>query len=359
MKTIINKLKDKFNSALQDDKKRYKAQYLCTYFILGTVSLFMTIVNIVDPTASTGLMIATLVFAVLSYMDVAFVYISEKTYVVSKYLFTGEVIVLFSFFLINGSPEGFSALWALLLPSLGLLLFGKKSGTIINIIMLTIIILLLRTDLGTWLHVYEHYTPSFRLRFPFAYVAFYFVGLLIETIRASTFKNYEYFYSHDNLTGAINRKGFNDFVEKEANKISSDTVGFIMLDIDHFKRINDSYGHRVGDEVLKCISKTISENVNVPLCRWGGEEFVLLFLDGNLDEQKANDIRNLIKNTPVIYEGLTVKVTISVGAVLVDKEKLDNIIDVSNFADECMYEAKNNGRNKTVFKDCRVPKEEK
>jgi len=354
---LFNKIKALFSHALQDDKKRYKVQYLCTYFILGTVSLFMTIVNIIDiNTASMNLMIATLVFAVLSYINVAFVYISEKTYTVSKYLFIVEILVLFSFFLINGSPQGFSAIWALLLPSLGLLLFGVKAGTIINVIMLTIIVLLLRTDVGDALNVYPGYTDSFRFRFPFAYVAFFFVGLLIEGIRANTFKNYEFFYSHDNLTGAINRKGFNDYLE-ETSKNLNDTVGLIMIDIDHFKLVNDTYGHHVGDEVLKSISKAIIDNVKVPLCRWGGEEFVLLFANGDLDQEKADNIRRLIETTPITYEGLRVTVTISLGAVLVNKEKLDNIIYVTNLADECLYEAKNNGRNKTIFKDCRDNKE--
>lgn len=342
-----NNLFDYFNRAMLSDDKRYRLQYFFTYFILGTVSLVMTIINVI--TNQGFLTYATLAFTILSYINVLFMRISKVTYIISQWLFAAEILTLFSYLIISGNPQGFSAIWALMLPSLGLLLFGKERGTIICTVMLAIIIFLFWFPDGKAMLQYA-YQPQYMLRFPFAYIAFYFVGFLFETVRSKTFKNYQFFYLHDTLTGALNRKGLADFIDREEDVLNNDYTTFVMFDIDNFKGINDTYGHYFGDEVLKLLVQTVEANIPVPVCRWGGEEFTAYFPKGNFDYEDAKNLVKKVSETPFVINKKTIHITISLGIVVAsnDFDYIRN--DMWKIADDCLYSAKGSGKNQAVFK---------
>jgi diguanylate cyclase (GGDEF)-like protein len=126
-----------------------------------------------------------------------------------------------------------------------------------------------------------------------------------------------------------------------------------MLDIDHFKRFNDTYGHACGDYVLQQVAKIISEGVrNHDLAaRYGGEEFVVLL--GNTDAPSAmmvaERIRKNIEACDFNYENQHMTVTISIGVAVLQPGKKISPAKLVEYADEALYISKNNGRNRSTF----------
>ncbi|MDO8454102.1 MAG: GGDEF domain-containing protein, partial [Sulfurimonas sp.] len=123
-------------------------------------------------------------------------------------------------------------------------------------------------------------------------------------------------------------------------------------DIDFFKKVNDSYGHEVGDIALKSVATIIKESARESdiACRWGGEEFLILVPNTNIEElvNFAQRIRKIIESTPVVVEdsGLEFNLTTSFGVALSNKENVEEIIDE---ADQKLYKAKASGRNCVIF----------
>lgn len=155
---------------------------------------------------------------------------------------------------------------------------------------------------------------------------------------------------HDKLTNAYNR----EFFEKNyANLISeyqtnNSRLAVAMLDIDHFKHVNDNFGHDVGDEILKSFVEVIKENSRKSdiLIRWGGEEFILMLkIDSPNDLQK---VLESLKDSIEAYQfGIVGKKTCSIGATLYENN--EDIHKTIKRADEAVYKAKELGRNKVVI----------
>lgn len=156
----------------------------------------------------------------------------------------------------------------------------------------------------------------------------------------------------DSLTSLYNRRYLDRIVSKEVKQASkrSTLLSIMMLDIDHFKALNDQYGHQVGDIVLAKIGKILQENTRIDdtPCRYGGEEF-LIFLPNTSEEQAfvvADKVRNIIETT-VFDTELNIKTTVSIGlSTLMPYEEWGSVI---KRADENLYEAKRLGRNQVVF----------
>lgn len=155
--------------------------------------------------------------------------------------------------------------------------------------------------------------------------------------------------STDKLTGAFNRSRFDKFFdfEIEKAKVNNNILSMIIVDIDHFKAINDTYGHNVGDEVLKEISALITKNLRRVdiFARWGGEEFVILLPGTSTDgtHKLASKLRELVESTRFSIAG---NITSSFGIGTLNKSE-----DKKAFfkrVDEALYEAKRTGRNKVV-----------
>ncbi len=147
----------------------------------------------------------------------------------------------------------------------------------------------------------------------------------------------------DHLTGAINRHRFYDVAAISfANNIRSNlNFAIMVIDVDSFKHINDTFGHLEGDEQLKLISSICLSNIRQTdyLCRFGGDEFIMLVhgVDSDTLKIKANSIITAISNNQYI------KTSVSIGATLVDKQDT-NIDDLIARADLALYEAKEKGK---------------
>ena len=162
----------------------------------------------------------------------------------------------------------------------------------------------------------------------------------------------------DPLTGLLNRRGFDDefnkiisLIHREEDKRDFSPVksmGIIMLDVDFFKKVNDKLGHSVGDVVLQTIGSVIRKIFRISdiLCRWGGEEFVILL--PNLSKSKlmclAEKLRAQVETLE--YEIPKLRTTVSMGVAYVDEQTdLDSFIKQADLA---LYKAKETGRNKIV-----------
>jgi diguanylate cyclase (GGDEF)-like protein/PAS domain S-box-containing protein len=158
----------------------------------------------------------------------------------------------------------------------------------------------------------------------------------------------------DVLTGLYNRLKFNEEMEREISRSKRYKLplALIMFDIDHFKNINDTYGHQIGDDVLKEVSNLVSKIIRNSdiLARWGGEEFMILCPHTNNQDMKilAERLRRKIEEYPFSHGD---KVTISIGASIYSHSK-DNADELLKRVDKALYEAKKNGRNivKSLYK---------
>ena len=160
----------------------------------------------------------------------------------------------------------------------------------------------------------------------------------------------------DYLTKLLNRRFMIEELEKEIEnyKDSNKTFGIIIIDIDNFKKFNDTYGHDCGDFVLVSVSQKIKSLIGskASLSRWGGEEFLALFPNSSIKSVKkiAEEIRETIFNCSFnYYKILNLKISLTLGVSEYKRadETIDNLI---KRADEALYEGKNTGRNKVAVK---------
>lgn len=160
----------------------------------------------------------------------------------------------------------------------------------------------------------------------------------------------------DNLTQLYNKKYFIDSLSKEFSfsKRNSQPLSLMMIDIDKFKAINDTYGHIAGDLVLKAVGQYLLKHLrheNVA-ARFGGEEFAVILrnVDSELALVIAERCRSAIETEKVNYRQQAISVTVSIGIATLEGKNFDTIEDLIRNADENLYEAKEGGRNRTVLK---------
>lgn len=155
----------------------------------------------------------------------------------------------------------------------------------------------------------------------------------------------------DALTGLNNRRAFFDKAQLlfDLGKRNHQPVSALMLDVDYFKRINDSYGHAIGDMALSSLARLLKNNLRDTdlLCRFGGEEFVALLPNTNVEQ--AEEIANLLKKemmstTVVLTQESVLSLTASFGVSDVG----ETLEDLLGHADKAMYRAKNGGRNQVI-----------
>ncbi len=155
----------------------------------------------------------------------------------------------------------------------------------------------------------------------------------------------------DGLTQTFNRRYFNEALEREVNRSKrySRVLSLIVFDLDHFKAINDTYGHLVGDSMLRLISSAVKPRLRREdiFARTGGEEFAVLLpeigLDGALTT--AEKVRSIVQATPLKHEQEQIRCTVSLGVATLAAEEAQPE-DLYKRADERLYEAKQGGRNR-------------
>ena len=158
--------------------------------------------------------------------------------------------------------------------------------------------------------------------------------------------------NYDSLTRLLNRRSMTVFMRKLFEEVQETQNPFclIMIDIDDFKKVNDTYGHTVGDQVLIMVSDSITKNVreNDYVCRWGGEEIlVILMTEINNAQKTAERIRKDIVNTVITEKNTEIRVSVTMGiSQYHDKVSIRELI---NEADEKLYYGKRHGKDQVVI----------
>ena len=286
---------------------------------------------------------------------------------------------LVGYLVILGGEGGSKILWAYPFPLIAFFLFGKREGLIWSGLILLFAIVCFWGPLAEFVQFV--YTAAFKVRFVATYLivsaitywfeyarVYYRLKLeeqnqalerekanLYQEIRARQQLEHELrrLASTDCLTGAANRRQFMDLAQKEFSRCKryGHHMAILMLDIDHFKSINDTHGHPVGDDVLKalvnCCAFCLRESDLVG--RIGGEEFAILLVEAEPDGAQlvADRLRLKIADIqlPVVGEHLKVTVSIGITNVCEVDESLEIVL---KRADDALYRAKNTGRDRVV-----------
>jgi diguanylate cyclase (GGDEF)-like protein len=173
---------------------------------------------------------------------------------------------------------------------------------------------------------------------------------LVQAREAMRFKA-----THDALTGVWNRGAIMEILEREINRSRREGVslGVLIADLDHFKSVNDLYGHLAGDSVLREVTRRMQGDIRTydAVGRYGGEEFLVLLPGCTRSEtaDKAEHLREIILRQPIDTESGALKVTLSVGGAATGDWPDNTTGQILHLADSALYRAKEEGRNRSVI----------
>jgi diguanylate cyclase (GGDEF)-like protein len=255
-----------------------------------------------------------------------------------------------------GLGPGFHLFILTLGPCMFLLPFEKSLGKWILMVLTILMFAGLRT-------VFVNHDPPY-VYSPDVENIFFTVNLIVVVFSLSLLSYYltrasfaaETYITHlsqiDPLTGCLNRRGMEEALRNERvhNSISNASLAILMCDIDDFKKLNDSYGHPFGDEVLKETVVRINRALRLTdkVGRWGGEEFLIMLPGTDIQgaELAAGKVLNEITDSSFVIEGESVQVSVTLGvSILNNTETLQNCI---KRADDAMYTGKLAGKNRVI-----------
>ncbi|MGO9088379.1 MAG: GGDEF domain-containing protein [Candidatus Sulfotelmatobacter sp.] len=165
--------------------------------------------------------------------------------------------------------------------------------------------------------------------------------------------------THDSMTGLLNRVEIISVLRREIarGRREQRPVAIVLADLDHFKRVNDTFGHSAGDAVLQEIARRFRSGLRVydGVGRYGGEEFLLILPGCNLDAamHRTNAIRRLIEQDVIVAPQASVTATVSMGVTIANLYRDVSVEALLEKADEALYQAKSNGRNRVEC--CETP----
>jgi diguanylate cyclase (GGDEF)-like protein len=159
----------------------------------------------------------------------------------------------------------------------------------------------------------------------------------------------------DYLTNLHNRRSFMETAEIEFSRARrfGSSLAIVMIDVDHFKRVNDGYGHGIGDEILKLVGKILAQEVrrHDVAARYGGEEFCFLLAETDEEQARvmAERCRERIEASQLMVRGSAVRVTASVGIAAYPHQGITRVEQLIDLADGALYRAKRDGRNRVAI----------
>jgi diguanylate cyclase (GGDEF)-like protein len=186
----------------------------------------------------------------------------------------------------------------------------------------------------------------------FSVIGYQIAATLKHFQRLSSIKNIA---NYDTLTGLYNRRYFEERLGLDAQKsfYGGTPLSLVMADIDHFKKVNDTFGHTEGDRVLFEIANLLKASVRKKdtVARYGGEEFILILPEAGLGEASmiAERIRKLVEGTPFEIANARINLTVSMGISNFPSNRAKSKEELVKMADEALYDAKRGGRNKVCI----------
>ncbi len=277
--------------------------------------------------------------------------ISQMAMGCSLTLFFGYLLICL------GTDDGSAILWISIFPMGIVLGLGLRYSVYAFVLLYLFMLLLFKTTFGSIMAVPLSEGMEMRLliiclgSFCFAWALEFTRNKTNQALLAVAYRTEQSSFT-DALTGLGNRRDFDRFLAwtLEMVKRSNKPFALAVIDIDHFKKINDTYGHAAGDEVLKLVATEVEHQIRSAdrLFRWGGEEFALIMPTTDMDKalHVAERVRKHIEHTPIILDEVNIRITVSLGIYAGTEHT--NPGHPMHIADACLYKAKNTGRNKVV-----------
>ena len=263
--------------------------------------------------------------------------------------------ILFLYLTASGGESNTGPLWFYVFPPMGFYVMGLRYGLTLSIgALIAVFFIFYFPELP---FVTTEYNPDFKIRFLSTFSFVTACAYMLDDSRRSARDEliamaslYEQAARTDELTKLSNRRDMKECMEKELyrHQRSNSYFSIILMDIDHFKHVNDTYGHDAGDSVLKdfaSLLKPLSRKVDI-ISRWGGEEFLMLLPDTSLVQAlaMAERLRAEVEGYSFNYKSTSIPITISAGVCSISQH--GNINSVLKQTDVNLYEAKLKGRNR-------------
>jgi len=327
------------------DLELIKRPHLTMIAIFSIIFLFLyTFINYENSITVTG--IIHLLSGTSVFLFIYLMYKNKKSYWISLYsltlLFAINLLIVFA----ENLDSPFQAVWLPVIAFIFLYILGFQKGLFVTITVSTLLVMIFFIE-----HEKSSLIPPSTIYN--AVLSYLFVGI-ITGIHSRHIENQDKLLltkcNYDYLTGIFNRRAFLNYLLKEfefikRNKNSS--LSIILLDIDNFKSINNSYGHETGDHVLLMFKDIILDHLRTTdiFARWGGEQFIIAAIDTNKQNAKllGDKMRKLIEEHT--FEGVE-KLTASIGiSGYSEGDHLDSIIKK---ADQALQNAKKSGKNQVA-----------
>lgn len=339
-----------------EDASAVAASYIFCLTLALLMCVILPVEFLLDSTGSIPLLAGLLALCIISCF---FISITNKT-TISTILIATYAYGMCAWFLWTGLVNDNSILYYFWVIPMVIVCLNARLGAILSVIFIVIITILFLPPVHV--HMANPLDPGFRFRFLLAFICMFMVAGMAEYYLHLMFKSIfainqelEQYSLTDTLTGQGNRRNFiNQFQRLHALQLrSGDPFTLVMIDIDHFKRVNDSHGHLLGDEVLIFIAETMALSLRQQdsLYRWGGEEFIALLPGTDLDQGRiaAERMRKAIEERPFTKGSIEIALTVSLGVYTVSTaqpmhEHIKN-------TDTLLYQAKAAGRNRVVAAD--------
>lgn len=276
-----------------------------------------------------------------------FYYQATRNLKLASWLLTFAVIFNLSAFIGSAKGTAYSIIWVTVLPPLAFFLLGRRAGSWVTGIAFVATIIFLVINLPD-LPVLAFSTGTI-LNIAEVLIILWLIFRFYEGSRQSAYQELERLSVVDKLTGLYNRAKLDDLLEANIQLSARTSLPMVvmLLDIDHFKRVNDQYGHVEGDAVLQQVAVALSQRVRSTdvLGRWGGEEFLLICPATSTSEglQLAEMLRQNVSDDVKLVTG---PLTVSIGVTEVRGQIQPN--DVIRQADAALYTAKNSGRDQVI-----------
>ncbi|WP_339721500.1 diguanylate cyclase [uncultured Paraglaciecola sp.] len=279
-------------------------------------------------------------------------------YKASANLVTTSLMLLMVYLVFTGGVNGTGPLWIYIVPPVALFFGGMRKGTRNLGLFFIVISALMFYPNDAWIGT--SYTFEFKSRLIFSFLTVSCLFALYEYVRQSSFQRikemsqtFEKQAMCDPLSGLLNRRGMREKLQNEFDRSQryKNVLTLMMCDIDHFKVVNDKYGHDKGDEVIKSLGHIFKSGLRKQdsLARWGGEEYLFLLPETNGEQamQLAEKLRSKIADTQYKHEDKVFSVTISIG--LHQITSTETINQAITKADTNLYKAKEQGRNRCII----------
>lgn len=344
--------------SMQDTKQQdeYRIFILCGFYCAVAISVltFFGVVALIEGRAGYGIILIG--FSLATCACYVIFWMSGK-YGLAAHFVVLLMALLCLYMFYSGGAENTGILWYFAFPPLAIFLQEIQKG------LMSVVTLMLVTFLVYYFKLLDfdssRYSNVFVQRFIAVYSVITILSCLFALFRNQAEENLEKINERleiisttDVLTGLANRRRMDEILTDEVRRFDrfKQPFSLILLDIDHFKKVNDTWGHQNGDYVIKTVAELCKKFIRSidTASRWGGEEYLILLPGTTLSNAKATAerLRVGINEYDFQLDGQTEKISASLGIAEFGKDS--NLRNCIRRADKCLYLAKEQGRNRTV-----------